>query len=111
MNQQKPGRREFLKATAATASTLALSGAASVHAAGCDVLKVGLVGCGGRGTGAAQEALRADPQNQLWAMGDAFRDRLTSSLSQLRGRNAIARADQCAGRTPVRRVQLLSECD
>jgi len=44
------------------------------------VLKVGLIGCGGRGTGAAVQALRADPNLMLVAMGDVFRDRLDSSL-------------------------------
>ena len=41
--------------------------------------KVGLIGCGGRGTGAAEQALRADPNVKLWAMGDAFRDRSTAA--------------------------------
>src|SRR5204862_2832709 len=43
-------------------------------------LKIGLVGCGGRGSGAAVQALRAHGQNVLWAMADAFADRLTGSL-------------------------------
>jgi hypothetical protein len=42
-------------------------------------LRVGLIGCGGRGTGAAVQALRADPETVLVAMGDAFADRLNSS--------------------------------
>jgi predicted dehydrogenase len=84
-----PNRRRFLKTTAATASTLALAGAPAVHAASVDTLKVGLIGCGGRGTGAAQQALSADPNVQLWAVGDAFQDRLTSSLNTLRGRNNL----------------------
>jgi len=47
-------------------------------------LRVGLVGCGGRGSGAAQQALAADPNVRLTAMGDAFPDRLASSLEKLR---------------------------
>jgi predicted dehydrogenase len=43
-------------------------------------LKIGLVGCGGRGTGAAVQALRADPNTVLWAMSDVFGDRMESSL-------------------------------
>ncbi len=70
-------RRNFLKATsAATAIAGTLASAPKVHAAGDDVLKVGLVGCGGRGCGAAVNAIKADPNVQLWAMGDAFSDRL-----------------------------------
>ena len=48
-----------------------------------DTLKVGLVGCGGRGTGAAGQALNADPDVVLAAMGDIFQDRLDQSYSNL----------------------------
>lgn len=52
-----PSRRKFLKASAAaTAGGVLLSSATPVHAAGSDTLKVGLVGVGGRGSGAAVEA-------------------------------------------------------
>jgi myo-inositol 2-dehydrogenase/D-chiro-inositol 1-dehydrogenase len=88
-------RRDFLKAS--TAAAVAGGAAASVltigqsaHAAGSDVLKVGLVGCGGRGTGAAAQALAADPNVKLTAMADAFEDRLEESLSQLSKRESIA---------------------
>jgi myo-inositol 2-dehydrogenase/D-chiro-inositol 1-dehydrogenase len=73
-------RRRFLQASAVTAASLAVP---LVHADGSDTLRIGLVGCGGRGTGAAANALKADPNVRLVAMGDAFRDRLTSSLAQL----------------------------
>src|SRR5262249_20199121 len=62
-----------------------------VHAQGSDVLKVGLIGCGGRGTGAAAQALNADRHVKLWAMGDAFRDRLDTSLAAPRTDQATAR--------------------
>ena len=58
-------RRNFVKQSAVVgiaASTLSI--ARSAHAEGSDIIKVGLVGCGGRGTGAAHNALEADP-NQL----------------------------------------------
>src|SRR5207302_8071390 len=79
-------RRDFLKTGAAAAggalaATLPL--ASGVHAAGSDVLRVGLIGCGGRGTGAAMQALKADQNVQLVAMGDAFSDRLEKSLDTL----------------------------
>lgn len=81
-------RRTFLKAAGATAATVAL--APGAHAAGNDLLRVGLVGCGGRGTGAAREALRADPNVRLVAMCDAFMDRLDSSLKSLKNVKDIA---------------------
>jgi myo-inositol 2-dehydrogenase / D-chiro-inositol 1-dehydrogenase len=77
----EPNRRVFLQASAAAAASVALLPGAM--AAGTDALRVGLVGCGGRGTGAATEALRADPKVKLVAMCDAFMDRLEGSLKNL----------------------------
>jgi predicted dehydrogenase len=76
-------RRAFLTTSAASvAATTLLPGAYA--AAGDDVLRIGLVGCGGRGTGAAKQALRADSRVKLVAMCDAFMDRLEESLSGLK---------------------------
>ncbi|HOM17084.1 MAG TPA: twin-arginine translocation signal domain-containing protein, partial [Thermoguttaceae bacterium] len=61
-------RREFLKLAAGAAAVSTLPLARSVHAAGSDVLKVGLIGCGGRGSGAAVNALDADAGTKLVAM-------------------------------------------
>src|SRR5262245_34388647 len=81
-------RRQFLKTSAAVAASAAA--VPLVHAQGNDLLKVGLIGCGGRGTGAAAQALNADRSVKLWAMGDAFRNRLDESLATLRKDQAIA---------------------
>jgi predicted dehydrogenase len=62
---------------------LAQSADLAPHTAGNETIRVGLVGCGGRGTGAADEALRAEPNAVLVAMGDLFADRLASSLDHL----------------------------
>jgi myo-inositol 2-dehydrogenase/D-chiro-inositol 1-dehydrogenase len=48
-----------------------------------DTLKIGLIGCGGRGSGAANQALKADPNVVLWAMGDIFKDKMDASLENL----------------------------
>jgi predicted dehydrogenase len=80
-------RRGFLGSSAATAALAAIPHA---HAAGRDMLSVGLIGCGGRGTGAASQALRADPAVRLVAMGDAFEDRLQQSLDTLTQDEQIA---------------------
>jgi len=80
-------RRDFLKAGTLAAVSTSLSQLAlnsGVYAAGSDVLRVGLIGCGGRGSGAAAQALTADPNTQLVAMAEAFPDRLESSLRQLK---------------------------
>jgi predicted dehydrogenase len=93
-------RRDFLKgSTAAMAGTVAATTVATaltvplVHAAGSSTIKVGLVGCGGRGTGAAEEALKADSGTKLVAMADAFGDRLDDSLSELKELKVSARVD------------------
>ena len=75
-------RREFLGTAASAAAASALH-VPLVHAGGDDVLKIGLIGCGGRGTGAAEQALNADKNVKLVAMGDSFSDRLQSSLKIL----------------------------
>ena len=53
-------------------------------AASSDLIKVGLVGCGGRGTGAAAQTLRADPNVELVAMADAFGDQIELSYQNLK---------------------------
>jgi myo-inositol 2-dehydrogenase / D-chiro-inositol 1-dehydrogenase len=92
---QPINRRDFLKtstvaASAAAIGTLDLS--RSAHAAGSDVIKVGMVGCGGRNAGAANEALTADPGARLVAMADIFRDRVEGKLQELKA----AKGDQVA---------------
>ncbi len=73
-------RRTFVRTT--TAATLALP--LAVRAATRDVIRIGLIGCGGRGTGAAAQALQADARVELVAMGDLFEDRLQTSLNSLK---------------------------
>ncbi len=86
-------RRDFMKnSTAAVvgaslASGLVLPG--GVHAAGDETIKVGLIGCGGRGTKATKEALSTAGPVKLIAMGDAFRYRLDSSFQILSKRKDI----------------------
>ncbi len=78
-------RRDFLKATALSAGAVVLAGARlpSAYAAGSDTIKVGVIGCGGRGTGAVKDCLKASPGVQIWAMGDLFPDRLARSHAGL----------------------------
>jgi predicted dehydrogenase len=74
-------RRDFLKTAAVTAAGAAVL--PSVHAAGSDVLKVGLVGCGGRGSGAASQAAGAGEGIKIVAMADLFKDQLQASRGRL----------------------------
>lgn len=76
-----PSRRHFLKTSAVT---LAAAAAVPAHAAGGDTLRIGLIGCGGRGTGAAEQALKADKYGRLVAMADAFPERIERSIQTLK---------------------------
>lgn len=89
MNTPAPSstsRREFLKTTAVIGGALAAPAIlpSGLFAAGRPgPLKVGLIGCGGRGSGAADNALRADKDVVLTALGDAFEQPLQNSLGNL----------------------------
>lgn len=77
-------RRDFVK-SGASATAAFLSTVPLVHAAGQEkTLKIGLVGCGGRGTGAAENCLTSSPNVQLTALGDMFEDRIKGSLRTLK---------------------------
>ena len=89
-NTSKPtniNRRDFVKKMGlATGSGMLLSSlpiGVSAFAGGNDTIKLALIGCGGRGTGAAHQALSADEGVKLVAMADAFRDRLDDSYEKL----------------------------
>jgi len=87
MNSPLENRRDFLKSSS-TAAALTFAAPALLmrdraFAANTDTIRIGLVGCGGRGTGAAGNALEADKNLVLVAMGDAFDDQLKQSHSSL----------------------------
>ena len=81
-------RRDFLKTSTGLAVGASLAGTLAVpravHAGTSQALRVGLIGCGARGTSAAQNALHADPENVLVAVGDAFADFAQGSVDKLR---------------------------
>ncbi|MCX6893816.1 MAG: Gfo/Idh/MocA family oxidoreductase [Verrucomicrobiota bacterium] len=79
-------RREFIKTTSRIAAVSALAGVAlpHVHAAGSDLIQIALVGCGGRGTGAANNALASKGgPTKLVAMADVFEQKLNNSFESL----------------------------
>lgn len=85
MKQMPSTRREFLKSTGKVAAAATIAGAMSprVHAAENNTIKVALVGCGGRGSGAAANALSTAGETKLWAMADVFPQRLAASHGNL----------------------------
>ena len=81
-------RRDFLKtsSTAAVAGSALLSGLSAVQAAHTsydETVRIGMIGCGGRCTGAADQAMNTEGPTKLIAMCDAFDDRLQGSLNTL----------------------------
>ena len=89
-NGNATSRREFFKTTGGIAAATAVAGAVvpHVHAAEDNTIQVALVGCGGRGTGAASQALSVENGPiKLVAMGDVFENRLTKSYDGLKRRH------------------------
>src|SRR2546425_8887358 len=93
-------RRDFLKTSATAIAGAALATSfADVHAAGSDVIRVGLIGCGskrgGRGRGAAEQCVNAGPNVKLVAMADVFQDHLQFTRDYLRrlGREKVEVSD------------------
>ncbi|MDO6434661.1 Gfo/Idh/MocA family oxidoreductase [Flavitalea sp. BT771] len=88
---QKPGspyrtRREFVKASSLLAGsilTAPLISQANFFSGAPGAIRVALIGCGGRGTGAAVQALSTKQNVQLVAMADAFKDRLDTSYNNI----------------------------
>ncbi len=94
-------RRSFLKTTAVAASAAAFT-ASNVnrfgYAAGSDEIKVGLIGCGGRGSAAANDAMDADPGVKVIALSDIFADKVQKTLQGLKDRKpeqTVVKDDHC----------------
>ncbi len=78
-------RRDFIRSTVASAAVIGgLSVARSAHAGGDETIRIGMIGCGDRCSGAAVQSMAAGPYVKLVAMYDVFADRLQSHLSAIR---------------------------
>jgi len=85
----RTSRRKFLKASATAACGAAIGSLAAehiAHAAGSDAITIGMVGAGGRCTGAAGDAMSVDPGIRLVAMCDIFLDRVRQRRGQLKAK-------------------------
>jgi len=76
-------RRDFIKSTSTASVVAMMSGTGALFAGGSDKIRVGLIGCGGRGTGAAINCVEASSDVVITAMGDLFEDRVESSFQRL----------------------------
>jgi myo-inositol 2-dehydrogenase / D-chiro-inositol 1-dehydrogenase len=114
--EPQPNRRDFLVKSAVGGAAMAatLSTLANVHASGDDVIRVGLVGCGGRGRGAAEQCVKGGRNVKLWAVGDAFEDRIIQGMKEFQRNIPADRMDV----PPERRFvgldayrQVIANCD
>ena len=76
-------RRDFIKTTSAVTLAAAVAPSGGLFAAGSDRIRVGVIGCGGRGTGAAINCIEASPDVVITSMGDLFEDHLKNSFKRL----------------------------
>src|SRR4051812_41740678 len=90
MGENNLSRRGFVAGTAAVGAAAMMTSLGSnfAHAAGSDRIKVALIGCGGRGTGAAKDNAAASPRIQIQVMADVFKDHVDASKEQLKALNA-----------------------
>ena len=127
-SQGSCSRRGFVQSSTAAvlSGAVARQLAAKAHAAGGEEIKIALVGCGGRGTGAAVQALSTEGPVTLWAMADAFEDQLDKSYNALikggrfsrspgagsqAGRVNVPPERRFAGLDAYRKVMALKEVD
>lgn len=86
--ETRPSRRAFMRSSTAAAVTGAvaanLRGIPAVHAAGRDTIRVGLIGCGGRGTGAAHNCAVSTEGVQIVALGDVFKNQVDGCREKLK---------------------------
>lgn len=85
INEESNGisRRDFIKTSAAVSIAALGAGATKIYAAGSDKIRVGLIGCGSRGTGAALDCVRSSDGVEIVAMADVFKDCIDKSLANL----------------------------
>ncbi len=90
-NSKQTSRRKFIQNSSLLVAGSAVAGqlafARSAHAFGSDEIRLGLIGCGGRGTGATDNAMNSEGPTRLVAMGDVFGDSLQRCLRGLKGQH------------------------
>lgn len=115
---QGPSRRTFLKTSSLLVAGGAVAGqlnvARAAHAYGSDTIKIGLIGCGGRGTGAADQAMNTEGSVKIVAMGDVFSDRVQAAYRGLKSKHGdkvdVAKDKMFDGLDNYKKV-LETDCD
>ena len=109
-----PSRREFIQTTAAVGGALALGGSFSTaYAQGTDEIKVALVGCGGRGTGAVAQIFNTKGNTKLVAVADALADKANDAVNGLKkqGGDKVAANVEIHSGLDAYKKAIDSDCD
>ena len=77
-------RRDFIKTSAAVSAAAMLSGTGKIFAAGSDKMRVGVIGCGGRGSGAAVNCITSSEGVEIVSIGELFKDRLEKGINRIK---------------------------
>ena len=80
----KVSRRDFIKTSAAVSMAAMLSSTGKIFAAGSDTIRVGVIGCGGRGSGAAVDCIKSADGVEIVAIGELFQDRLEKGIKNIK---------------------------
>jgi predicted dehydrogenase len=109
MNKQTRNvtRRDFVKGSAGVALSLAVTGTSRAFAAGSDTIRVGVIGCGGRGSGAANDCVKSSSGIKIVALADAFSDRLDG----LKNKYSVANDHCFTGLNAYKQVLALDDVD
>ena len=90
LNKKAAGvsRRDFIKTSAAVSVAAMLSGTSKLRAAGSDKIRVGVIGFGGRGSGAAIDCIKSSNGVEITALGELFEDRLEMGIKRFKEKMA-----------------------
>ncbi|HIJ67175.1 MAG TPA: Gfo/Idh/MocA family oxidoreductase [Planctomycetes bacterium] len=107
--QKNISRREFVKTSAALSAATMLSGGSGVFAAGSDKIRVGLIGCGQRGTGAAWDCAQSAPNVQIYALADVFQDKIKYTLNKFTKSDPSEASEYLGGRLKDEQMDISPE--
>jgi len=102
-------RREFVKTGAVVSAAAMLSKTGGIFAAGQDKIRVGLIGCGQRGTGAAWDCAQSAPNVQIYALADVFQDKIRYTLNKFTKSDPAEASEYLGGRLKDEQMDISPE--
>ncbi|MFC1739540.1 Gfo/Idh/MocA family oxidoreductase [Planctomycetota bacterium] len=102
-------RRDFIKSTAVVSTAAMLSGTEKLFAAGSDKIRVGIIGSGGRGTGAAWNCVQSVPNIEVYALADLFQDKIDRTLDKYRNEDPEEASAYSGGRLKDEQLNVTPE--